>query len=462
MTLALDIPYLDAAVDPATAVDLPDSACTVPEVQMQNRIDPYWAAVWAAGAQASWVSEDLAKKQVAAGIGRLPSHLEAGATQVLDALPKANEWSRRLNALSVIDSWRTVTGEQMAAITGDAALATGQSQVMAELFQAGAADVGVFSNGLFNGRNTARAALYRPSRTTAFDRDIAPHMTYPEWVSVTAGQPWESGSQFDRHNVLATELALRVAEFCEIGAVVGEKLSSWELLAHSGAGFPEAVGRNRAADATLIRTDGARIAVEMTASTGKHFEDKVRRWAGLLANRRFADTGLAVVFVVAPRPDRKIRAGEYVTMVRKFVAAAARDNPGVSFDRTAWQDWFPAAHEASAEFTTLQAWRPTGAAGDPWQSASLLDPFDLQFDPRDEAAALAVLDNLSGVRSVPYWLRTGRPKELWPRAIKQLGFRGIPVPVPARPEVNTGKALGAANGAAGQTQPPRRLQVVLD
>ena len=81
-----------------------------------------------------------------------------------------------------------------------------------------------------------RTAVYRPSNTTVFDKRVAPHLTFPEWVSVTGGQPWSSASQFDRHNLLAAELGLRLFEYADIGTVLGEKLSSIELLAGSGLG----------------------------------------------------------------------------------------------------------------------------------------------------------------------------------------------------------------------------------
>ncbi len=80
-----------------------------------------------------------------------------------------------------------------------------------------------------------------------------------------------------------------------------------------------------------------------------------------------ADTGLVVVFVVASRPDKKVKPGEYLNEVKKKVAASARDFPGVSFDRTAsrmfvasWADWFPAPHRVSPSFFPLMAQRPTG------------------------------------------------------------------------------------------------------
>lgn len=463
-----DIPFLRS--DPKQGMAFADApvASATAGASLAERIDPYWASVWATGSQASWVSADQARRQVESGIGRLPRHLDIDEPTALEAVLSKRTWARRLNALAVLDSWRTVTGEQMAAITGDADLATGKADTMSCLFGAALADVGIFTNGLYNTRDTARATLYRPSRSTAFVQDIEPLMTYPEWVSVTGGLGWESGSQFDRHNLLATEFGLRVAELCEIGAVVGEKLSTWDLLAHAGAGFPAASGVKRAADATLIRTDGARVAVEITATSGPNFEGKVRRWAELLSNRLMADTGLVVMFVLAPQPDKKVRPGEMLTMVRKNIAAAVRDFPGVTFDRVAsrmfvanWQDWFPAAHRVDPSFFSLDAYRATGPADELWEKASVLDPFDTPFEPRDESTMLAVIDNLSAIRSVPHWLRTGRPRELWPASITALGYSGIPVPAPTAAANNVGKPLGAGAGSVGAAQPPTRLRAAI-
>ena len=437
------------------------SACTS-GLGAADRTDPYWAGIWEQGASATWLSANLARRQADAGLGRIPTWLDNEPGALTESIRSPRRESR-LAAMSVLDTWRTVTGEQLAAITGDPDLGSARARAMGELFAAGIADIGQFNTGLAYGGSAGH--IYRPSRTNVFDHDIAPRLTYPEWVSVTAGHPWESGSQYDRHNVIAAELALRVAEFCEIGAVVGEKLSTWNLLAHEGAGFPAPQKtKQRAADATLIRTDGARIAVELTASTGANFSKKVNGWAQLLSNRRMADTGLVVVFVVATRPDKMVNTGEVLSQVRTAIASAARDNPGVNFDRTAarmfvadWRDWFPAAGEAAPGFLTLQAERPTGAGSARWETASLLDPFDVVFEPTDPARAAAAVNNLAGIRSVPHWLRTGKRPTLWPHPIKQLGFDGIPVPTPSKPESHIGVPLGAGKGVTGATKPPARL-----
>ena len=63
--------------------------------------------------------------------------------------------------------------------------------------------------------------MYRPAHTKVFDTVLSPRLTFPEWVAVTGGQPWSSASQFDRHNLLAAELGLRLLEYADVGDRAG-------------------------------------------------------------------------------------------------------------------------------------------------------------------------------------------------------------------------------------------------
>lgn len=441
--------------------DVPSAVTVAPA---RSRMDPYWSGIWEQGSAAVWLSADLARRQEQAGLGRIPHYLSLPESALSESLMQRKRVDARLAAMASVDVWRTLTGEQMAAMTGVEKLAAPSAAPLGELFSAGIVDVGQFNMGLTSNRGAGN--VYRPARTNNFDRVVAPQLTFPEWVSVTGGHPWESGSQFDRHNILAAELALRVSEWCEIGAVTGEKLSSWDLLAHSGLGLPSPAGAQHAADATLVRTDGMRVAVELTASTGPSFKAKVERWAALLSSRRMSDSGLTVVFVVATRPDKQVNSTDVTNFVRRTVAAAVRNTPGVSQDRTAsrmfvvdWRDWFPANKQVSRDFLSLTCQRPTGPVGDPWEPVSILDPFDVEFEPVESFRPLDVVNNLSGLRSMPAWLRTGGSPELWPLAVKEAGFGGVPVPLPSRPESHIGSPLGAGTGVGGQAQPPRRLRM---
>jgi hypothetical protein len=440
------------------------SACPTPDVATANRVDPFYAGLWATGSQASWLSVEQAHAQQREGLGRLPAHLDVDRKTALErltgpALPK------RLNAMGALDMWRTLTGEQAAALTGDVELA-GKARTWTDLFAAGVADTGIFSNGLFNTQGTARGTLYRPSRTTVFQQKVRPHLTYPEMVSVTGGYPWESGSQFDRHNLLAVELGLRTAEWCPgVGTVLGEKLSGFDLLSHTGAPDHSVGGTQAAADVTVVREDGLRIAVEVTASTGASFEAKVERWAKLLAKHRLADSGIVVVFVVAPRPDKHVQVKEVAVAVRKAVAKATRAYPGVNFDRTAdrmfvaeWTSWFPEPRHVDRSFLALAAYKPSGPADQLWKPALLLEPRVVPFTPTSPDTATAILRNASMLRGVPHWLRRKDTPPLWPQKVSELGYPGIPVPTASRPETYKGKPLGQGHGVSGATKPPKRLR----
>lgn len=105
--------------------------------------------------------------------------------------------------------------------------------------------------------------------------------------------------------------------------------------------------------------------------------------------------------------------------------------------------------------------RPSGPVDSLWEEAGVLDIIDTRFEPRDWDP-LAAIKNLSGLRATPHWLRTEKPPKLWPLAIKKLGYTGIPVVAPSRPERHTGALLGAGRGAAAQTQQPARLRARIE
>ena len=447
------------------------SACSDENVRLGTRIDPFWADLWPVGSTASWVDAASAREQEAAGVGRLPAYLStdegAAAVKVTDVVRNPGY----LDVFSVLDSWRTATGEQLAAFTGQSSLATGKSATMTNLFATELVDVGIFSNVLFNTRGTARGALYRPADTKVFEKKVAPLLTYTEWVSTTAGiKARVGGGQHARHNIIATELALRIAEVCDIGTVVGEKLSLADLLGYTGLGLPsKGAGYTRAADFTIIRQDGARIAVEVTASIGRAFDLKMQHWAELLADRRMNDSGLAVLFVLVDKPNRKKSGNAVRNTVYKRLRETVKNTPGVSFDRVAsrmaiadWREWFPEAGVVSPSFFELDCDRPTGDPGSSdtlWERASFLSNGSLQFAPTGNWAE-AALDNMSMLRSVPHWLRGGRnPAELWPVLLADAGLDQIPVPPLSRPELTPGtRGFGEAFGFVGATRPPKRMR----
>lgn len=443
------------------------SACPDDDVRVGRRMDPYWADVWPVGGKASWVDVTAARAQVAAGLGRIPAYLMTDGSVAEQRVADVARLPAHLNILSVLDSWRTATGEQLAAFTGQSQLASGKSRVMTDLFTTELVDVGVFSNALFSTRNAARGALYRPNATGQFEKKIASRLTYTEWISTTAGfKNRVGGGQHDRHNVIATELGLRIAELCSVGQVVGEKLSLADLLGYTGLGLPSKGPQyTRSGDLTVIRLDGAKIIVEATATIGRAMEAKIEHWVDLLASRRMNDSGLAVLFVIVDRPDGRTKNGVR-NQVYKMLRTAVRDNPGFNFDRVAsrigvvdWREYFPEAGLVSPSFFDLQCDRPTGPPNKLWERAALLNNNDLPFHP-DGSWPLDALDNLAMLRSVPHWLREGRnPPELWHTLLAEQKLKSIPVPPLSRPELaQRTREFGRSFGFASDTLPPKRLR----
>lgn len=454
---------------PLLAFENVPSACPDDTVRIGRRIDPFYSDVWPVGSKASWIDYRSAKAQVEAGIGRLPAHLRADPDAATANVEDTAKLPTHLNVLSVLDSWRAATGEQLSAFTGITHLAKGKSRTMTDLFTTELVDVGIFSNVLYTTRGTERGALYRCNSGSTFDRKVAPNLTYAEWLSTTGGvKNRVGGGGHDRHNVITAELALRIAELCDIGTVVGEKLSLLDLLAHTGLGLKSrGAGYTRAADMTVIRRDGARLAVEVTANAGRALELKVKHWAEVIASRRMSESGLAVVFVIVDQDRRTAGGGNRVrSEVYKLIRQAVRETPGLTFDRVAsrmaiaeWREWFPEPGAVSPAFFELTGNRPTGPADQLWERVSLLDEDQLPFAP-DGDWAQAALTNMAMLRSTPHWLRDGQPTPyLWETQLHESGYEAIPVPEIARPELSPGtREFGKAFGFVADTKPPKRMR----
>lgn len=472
-------------------------------LSMFNRADPYWDRLWAPGSQAVWTSRHSgADDEPMVSFGtRENKRLLMSRDDAMDILTSNRGRAERLAAWGVLDSWRTVSAEQLAVLSGSTLfLDPNYSQIVAS-FATELLDVGSFAlrNGTLPGRG--QTALYRPRSGDAFEKELKKTLTWPEWISVTGGYDWSSGGQFDRHNLLATELAIRAAEYLpNVGTVMGEKFSSVRLLAgpssqekidlearmkRESAKGPDAeeaerekqrAGKldNRRGDGTIVRSDGMRIVYEVTATSSKSFESKVLRWAETIKDRTFETSGLTVVFVAAPHPDRRRHNSEdplydiYKTIGKvldKF-PGTRKDSPAARIGVAHWQDWFPSKGTISDGFLNLEANFAIGGAGSgKWVQRSLMSTEAFPFTPYKNFDPTALIENSRLLTATPHWLRTGDHTDLIGTPLDRLAARqkspvAIPHPHPARPSRTLGRPLGAAVGAvSGPARIPERLRI---
>lgn len=445
------------------------SACTLDGVSTAQRVDPYWDELWVPGSQANWTTAYAERYyRDHGGAPGVPPRLLMEQDEYLRLLTTNRGRVDRNNAWSVTHAYRTVTAEQLAAFTGCRAFLDYRSAPLAASFASDLTDFGWFPvPRRYGGIKPGRNILYRPAATDVFKRLIAPTLTGPELLTVTGGQPWSSGGQYDRHNVLACELALRAAEVLPIGTVLGETFASVDLLLGSGLGKTVKKPDNRRADGVIVRKDGLRIAYEITATASRGLESKVRRWAQALAAHPLETSGLVIVFIAAPHPDRKDGKNP-LTGIRNAVSDVLRDFPGTGTDSPAarigvasWADWFPARHELSELFFRLEVDFATGdgKGAAKWAPRGLLD--EQKFEPWKTFDAAAVIDNAPLLGATPYWLReSGKDYTKLIGSPMDRSGEPVPHPTPANPKTAKGRPLGAGVGSAKDTQLPRRLRII--
>lgn len=436
------------------------------DLALHNRRDPYWDRLWAPGSQANWMTGAIARYEKEEGINSGNAKLNLDPDEATRILTANRGRTDRLAAWGVLDSWRTVSSEQLAAFTGCRYFLDPNYSTLAASFALDIIDIGTYPNKSRPSPGMNRNVVLRTSNSDSFTKAIEPTLTGPELLSVTAGHPWSTGGQYDRHNVLSTELALRAAEYLPVGAVLGEKLSSLDLLAGVGLGKKLARVDSRRADGTIVRTDGLRIVFELTATASAAFENKVRRWAQIISERPLETSGLTVVFVAAPHPDRPRHTStdprheiyrKMAQVLREF-PGRGKDSPAARIGVAHWEEWFPSRHAMSEAFLNLEAdFAINDATGpDRWASRGLLT--DYAFEPWHTFDATAVLENSKLLAATPHWMRKGDHTHLIGSPMDRAGVE-VPHPAPAKPHLTKGRPLGAAVGNGGEAKLPRRLRI---
>ncbi len=364
-----------------------------------ERIDPYWAGVWNVSSTAAWDSRATVERLVRQGLTQPPKWLERSAREYQLACAQGRWRGDLLPGLAAVNQFRTLTTEQLAAITGQSRWTTPRGPYWSTLM-----GTGLIQSGSLVGhfRKGSVPDLLRVASGSDVDQ-LLPMLSREQAVGLLGGHPWKNTVTADRHSVLASEFLLRLAEWGDTDLVLGERLTEANML------VPDlGAGATRAGDGMIVRADGLRIVIELTASISTNFDGKAEKWADTLRRER----GLAVLFIAAPHPDGRSITKQLTT----HVSRAAREQGG-SLHRVPermmvcnWQDFFPDHHEVNESFFVLRARRPSGSNFlDPWESVDVLDPFDLEFDPsmsrRPEGWEHALAENAQLLSGIPHWQR---------------------------------------------------------
>ena len=383
--------------DPIPFSGLPSAAKVAPSVA---RSDPYHERLWPSGVGGATVA--WAGRTEMEAWGQSFAHSRRWCAEAFFSYDRA----RRVAALSALQMWRLMTTEQLAAVLGDRRwLSPSWPEALTLGLGAGWLQVGRFAlAGRPGGRrrhdiSAPRAGLPMLVRLVPEGVSGAGHgLSYAEWLSVSCGRAWAAPAPYNRHGVLATEAALRVAEHVSVGTVLGETVTDLSAV----IGEPTW----RRADTVWVRTDGLVIAVEVSAAASTGLPKKAAWWAEALA--KHPKEPVIVLFLVAsPRtkwgqswqhdiPQCVARAafGSLST-----VQAGVAKRMAVAF----WEDWWPKKGFATSRFLSLRAARPTGPkTTDPWEDVDLIDPF-VVAGPAEPGP---VLTNSALLGGVPEWLRS--------------------------------------------------------
>jgi hypothetical protein len=385
-----------------------------------DRVDPFWSTVWPSsegGPAISWRSLHSERAMLNAGnrIASKPGNSRRTRTQD-EAIALLNQRRSRLVTLGAINLWRTVNGQQLVAMTGQPGLNSTRSDETGLLFDAGLIQRGRFH---YAGRSLDNSPeIFRPSPQA--DKIDLRHLRYGDWMGTLAGQSIK-GHFYDRHNILATELSLRAGEICPLRSVLGEAVSTWPQI------FGSALqpSHHRAADAVWIRTDGLKIAVELTATVTVATVKKIEQLADLLA--RDASRSVVVLFVVAAHPNQGLT-NDVTNRLRQAIKKSSHSSRTriLSEVKTRmviakWEDFFPGPGLVSREFVRLRAQR-YDSVDDEWIDTDLLDPYDVPFEGAESPEVEETSTNLNDVLGAPHWMRTGPGADFDALLIERAGF----------------------------------------
>lgn len=449
--------------DPRVA-DLPDTRPQLGQPALKNphahthRADPFYDKLWQFGSQAAWATyEGVVKHRKDGSSMLLPSGV-IKKERATELVRYGDHRSQRIALLSAIDSWGTVTAEQMVALTGYRNLLHPDHDVPMSLFSTSLMDIGRLQNSMLAVKDDPRSTVYRFRAPRGRIRSVAKRAwTSAEYLQVDAGVNFAPSLGFmDRHNIMSTEFALRCAEsHPEVNMVLGEKWSSGDsLLPHTR----KKIGFHRTAeqhpvrgDSTIILRNGLRVVIEMTSGHSSSIYRKLQRWARFLTQHSLAESGVVVLFVMASSKYSDGR--DYETSVSTFRAwmkhtlrrfpSRGPDSAAARMGLARWTDLFPAKHELGEDFYTLAA----EYHDVDWQKKPI-EVFEPQFDDPDMASAPIAMAPV--LAATPHWWRRG----------DQTPLIGLPSLRAGEPPLTDDQTHLTTTGAVDEVHPPSRLRAV--
>lgn len=366
------LPRPDGVADPAT------------------RMDPFYDGAWRVFSGATWLASPSVKAAIASGTALRPDGLDGGLPP--NPFAQVRSGDRRAALLSAARMWGTLTVEQVSAITGYGV--KGLLRDARSLFRAGLIDLGVgIQPGL--GRAQIDEKTLVAVRYWGDAKKQLRGATPPQYLSITMDRRWRRPSASSRHNALTAEVCLRIATWMDVRAVVGEALSFADDLFGLGAGGSQRIVRPKRADATIIRHDGLKIALETTTSASTGLKAKIESWAQYLAANPGSD--VVVLFLCAPPIDGT--SDDPSAAIRRAMKAATARYPGTLHDPTSqrmaivnYTDFFPSRGVVDERFFALEALMDG-------RVVSLLD----HQVPR--ARPSGSMEGLSLLAGLPWWQR---------------------------------------------------------
>ena len=181
-----------------------------------------------------------------------------------------------------------------------------------------------------------------------------------EFLAVALGVPIGQAGHFVRHNLMVSELVLRLQEVAvaPLQAVFGERFSGTDNLFGSKVSRYPIYG-----DCCIVREDGLRIVVELVRrQRSTEVKKKMLKWGEILSRAPLSTLGTTVVFLNASLPGREH--ADRATSLRRChsqVLSPERLSTGYTgslYARQAIfvasaQEWFPACRSISRDFTDL-------------------------------------------------------------------------------------------------------------